>query len=359
MVLHLLDAFPEADLHTSLFLPEGTFDGIAPERVKTHFLQKFVPLRTYHRLAFPILAPSWSNYRVDADVVLCSSSGWAHGVKTDGRKIVYCHAPARWLYQPDLYLKRTQQRVALAALSTLKGPLKAWDGRAARSAHRYIANSGLIRDAIKSTYGIDAEVLPPPVSLNPKAERQPIDGIEPGFHLCVTRLMPYKNVDVVIEAYQRLGFPLVIVGEGPERARLGDSTPINVTFAGRVTDAELRWLYANCELHVSASYEDFGLVTVEAASFGKPTVGPRYGGFLDTVIEGDTGLLFDTIDSDELATAVKEAVACSWDPMLITRHADRFSVEAFRSRLHEIVAEEAALASGTQQRSGYEPRALV
>lgn len=341
VVLELLAAFPDSPLHTSFFHADGTFPEVDSSRIRTLPIDKVAPLRRHHRVAFPLLAPSFARYSVDADVVLCSSSGWAHGVRTDGRKIVYCHAPARWLYQKDEYLKRKAQRIELAALSTLGRPLRSWDRKAAGSAHRYLANSTLIRDLIWSIYGIDAEVVPPPVTVDASGEQQPMPGFEPGgFHLVVSRLLAYKNVDNVIKAFSALRTPLVIVGEGPEEARLRSIAGANAFMVGRVTDAELRWLYANCAANVSASKEDFGLTTIEAAAFGKPTIALRYGGFLDTIVEGDTGLLFDEPQPGHIREAVRTAASMSWSDQAIAKHSATFSPAGFRNRMRQIVAEE-------------------
>jgi glycosyltransferase involved in cell wall biosynthesis len=343
VVLQLLEAFPDAPLHTSFFHRDGTFPEIDPARIRTMPINALQPLRHRHRSAFPVLAPAWSRNHVEADVVLCSSSGWAHGVHVSGRKIVYCHAPARWLYQRHVYLKPSQ-RLQLSALAVLSRPLKSWDRRAALSADRYIVNSGLIRDMVRRVYGIDAEVVPPPVTIDVNALRQPLDRVDAGYYLCVSRLLPYKNVDVLVDAFGMLGSRLVVVGEGPELENLQRGAPSNVRFVGRVSDAELRWLYANCIGNVSASYEDFGLTTLEAAVFGKPTIGLRYGGFLDTVIEGETGLLIEEPDAKMVMNAVLDAATTDWDADTIAAHARTFGKVGFQRRLRQIVAEEASLA---------------
>ena len=148
-------------------------------------------------------------------MAICSSSGWAHGARVTGRKIVYCHTPARWLYQADRYLDG-QSRLSAAALSLLTPPLRRWDRRAAASAHRYLVNSHAVRQRVPDLYGIEAEVVPPPVDVDLAGTRTEVAGIEPGFMLCVSRLLPYKNVEAVTAAFRRLARPPP--GGGGERA---------------------------------------------------------------------------------------------------------------------------------------------
>ena len=224
-------------------------------------------------------------------MAICSSSGWAHGAQVTGAKVVYCHNPARWLYQRDQYLAGSS-RLSAAGLAVLAPALRRWDRRAAATADRYLVNSRAVRARVADVYGIDADVVPPPVDIDVDGPRRAPAGVEPGFLLCVSRLLPYKNVGAVVEAFaRRPDQRLVVVGTGPLADELAAAAPPNVTFLGRVDDDELRWLYGACLGLVAASYEDFGLTPVEAAAFGRPTAALRWGGFLDTIVEGETGVL--------------------------------------------------------------------
>jgi glycosyltransferase involved in cell wall biosynthesis len=297
-------------------------------------------LRSHHRLALPVLAPSFARLRLSAKVAICSSSGWAHGAQVDGRKIVYCHTPARWLYQPERYL-RGRGRAVRAVAGLLHPWLRRWDRAAAASADRYLANSSAVAERIKSLYGIEAEVVAPPPAMAPDGPVRPLGGLEPGFLLCVSRLLPYKNVDAIVQAAAELTSErLVVAGGGPEEATLRRLAASNVTFTGEVGDHELRWLYANCRLLVAASYEDFGLTPLEAAAFGKPSATLRWGGFLDTVTEGETGVFFETPIPQAVASAIQESLGRSWDVGAIRAHAERFSERRFIDRMQKIAEEE-------------------
>jgi glycosyltransferase involved in cell wall biosynthesis len=225
-------------------------------------------------------------------------------------------------------------------MAALGRALRAWDQRAARTADRYVANSSWIAGLIAQTYGIDAEVVHPPVSIDVTGPQRQPAGLVSGYVLCVSRLMPYKNVDAIVGAFRRLKRErLVVVGDGPERARLQSQAGANVRFVGLVRDSELRWLYANARCLVTASYEDFGLTPLEAAAFATPTVALRFGGFLDTIREGRTGILFDTPDSLHIAAAVDESLSHRWGRDELIHHAARFSEERFIRQIR-VTAEE-------------------
>lgn len=340
MVLAMLRAFPGAPLYTSLYEPATSYGDYADVGVRTLPIDRVGFLRGDHRRALPLLAPSFSSLRVPADVVVCSSSGWAHGAKTDGRKVVYCYSPAKWLHQPHRYFGRS---IAMRAASGgVRSLLLPWDRAAAASAHRYLAISTVVQRWIRDAYGIEADIVPPPFTVDADGARQPVDGMEPGFHLAVSRLVPYKNVDVVVEAFRQLpGERLVVVGSGPLEAKLRRAAPVNVTLLGAVGDDELRWLYANASAHLTAAYEDFGLTPLEAGSFGKPSGVLRWGGFLDTVVEGRTGLFFDAPTPDDVARCVRELRRGTWNPEAIAAHVGGFSEDRFAERLQGVVMEAA------------------
>lgn len=339
VVLSMLRAFPDATVHTSLYDARLSFSGYRTARIHTSRLNRSRLLRAHHRLAFPVLAQTFGAMHIDADVTIASSSGWAHGVHTSGRKIVYCHAPARWLYQRERYLagRGPASRLALAACER---PLRRWDRMAADTADLYLVNSTAIRDQVRHTYGIDADVLHPPVTIDVQGRRTPVSGLPQEFILCVARLQSYKNVDVIMAAMRRLpDAHLVVVGTGPLASALeGDAGP-NVTFVGEVSDRQLRWLYDSASTLVGASYEDFGLTPIEAAAFGVPTVALRYGGYVDTVRHGETGIIFDELDEERIAIAMRRSLATRWNHGVIRSHARRFDEANFMERLRSIASD--------------------
>lgn len=337
VVLALGDIWPEAPIHTSLFDPPGTFPAFAGHEVHTSMLDRLRPLRSRHRLTLPLLAPAFSSMRVDAEVAVCSSSGWAHGVRCTGAKVVYCHAPARWLHQAEAYTAESSAAARLA-LAGLRRPLLSWDRRAARSADVYVVNSTRTRDMVRQAYGFDPEVIHPPHSVDTEGAVEPVEHLEPGFFLCVSRLLPYKNLEALMHGFAQLPAErLVIVGSGPDRGRLTAMAPPNVTFLSEIPDSQLRWLYRSAAALFAVGLEDFGLTPIEAASFGLPTLARPFGGYLDTVVDGVNGYLLTGLDPVDLAAAVRRLRAEPLDEAPIRASADRFSQEEFSRRMLRVV----------------------
>lgn len=337
VVLALQRAFPEAPIYTTLFEPQDTYPEFAESDVITSPLNHISALRRSHRLALPFLAWAASRIHVKARHTIVSTSGWAHGFRTSGSKIVYCYSPARWLYQPNAYLGGTRLTAKRVLLSLISPILKRWDQHQATTATKYFAISTAVRGRIRDAYGIDAEVLPAPHSVDTSLEQEsvPITGpaADGPFYLCISRLLPYKNVDVVVRAFNNLGLPLVVVGTGPEEKRLAALAGTNVTMVKNLTDGQMRWLYARCTAVAAASYEDFGLTPIEAAAYGKPSVVLRWGGFLDTIREEVTGIYFDHPDPALVADAVRRSQGITWDSDKIIAHSQTFSEEHFVTRL--------------------------
>lgn len=338
-LLALGRAFPDAPLHTTVHEPSTTYAEFAEHELHTTPLQRIGPLRRNPRLALPVLAPFVERHRIEADVTICQSTGWSHGMPVSGYKIVYAHNTARWLYQPDEYLAHLPSfyRWGLAPFAP---PLRRWDRRAAASADLVFAGSGVAQKRIRTHWGRDAEVIYPPPGLAADGPQEPVAGLEPGFVLTVARLLPYKRVDVVIDAVRQLeGTRLVVVGEGPDADRLAARAPEVTHFFPSVSDAELRWLYANAQALVTASQEDFGLTPLEAMGFGTPVVVIAAGGFLETVEPDVSGIFFDAPEPTALRTALERAAVHDWDRDAMRARAEKFSEASFIRRFRAIVDE--------------------
>jgi len=339
VVLSMLKAFPGAPVYTSFYDPRGTFPEFRSVDVRTQPVNLAAPLRRRHRIALPMLAHTFSRMSVEHPVVVCSSSGWSHGARVRGRKVVYCYTPARWLYQSGSYL-RGAGLPTRAAIRALRPYLLRWDRRAAASADAYLTSSSMVRHRIRDVYGRDAELIPPPHAIDASAPREAPEGVPEGCFLCVSRLLPYKNLDAIVAAFRMLpGRRLVLVGDGPIGSRLRRDAPANVLFRSRVGDAELRWLYSSCRALVAASYEDFGLTPLEAAAFGKPAAVLRWGGFLDTVVEGETGLFFDAPAPETIAAALRRLESSSFSAERVRAHVERFSEANFIGALRRAALE--------------------
>ncbi len=338
-LLALARAFPDAPVYTSVHEPTTTYAEFSDHDVRTTPLQRLGPLRRNPRLALPVLAPVVERHRIDADVTICQSTGWSHGMPVTGHKIVYAHNTARWLYQQDEYLANLP-RAYRWGLAPFAPPLRRWDRRAADSADVVVAGSGVARERIRRHWDRDAEVIYPPPGLAPDGERSPVRGVEPGYLLSVGRLLPYKRVDVIIEAVRGLDDTrLVVIGEGPDAERLAADAPDRVRFIPSVSDAELRWLYANAEALVTASQEDFGLTPLEAMGFGTPVVVIAAGGFLETVEPDVSGIFFDAPHPVALRTALQRVATHDWDREALVARAEEFSEASFIERFRKLVVE--------------------
>ena len=288
------------------------------------------------RLALaPFAAYAFARHTVVADVVLCSSSGWSHWTKTSSPTVVYCHTPPRWFWASHDYFASVHEPVgALLRLAARRG--RGMDRRRALRRTTYVANSSVVRDRIRAAYGREAAVIPPPVSFVVDGPVEPVVGLEPGFVLTVARSRGYKNSGVGRQVFAEGGLgQLVVVGDG-EAETNGNGT---VTSTGRVSDAQLRWLYRSCRAVLALSYEDFGLTPVEGHLFGKPTVALRAGGYLDTCVEGENAVFSEDLELDSVRAAVRALDARLWSPAAIAATAERFSVRSFVEQIEVVLRE--------------------
>lgn len=332
VAMALSQTFGDAPLVTSVYEPSSTFDFFETQAIDVLWLNAVQAFRRDPRRAFPFLAQAFSNYRVtDADLIVCSTSGWAHGIGGEAPRLVYCYTPARWLYQQQDFLldQGLSKRLFLRATAT---HLRSWDLKAAHRASMYIATSSVIADRIYRAYNIEARVIPPPVTIRTDLPQQPIPGLQPGFLLTVGRPRGYKNLAPLIAAMEdRPDDHLVIIGSRYNGPR--------VRGLGFVTEAELRWLYTNCIALLTVSFEDFGLTPLEANAFGKPVVALRHGGFLDTVIEGHTGLYVDNPEPRDILVALHRLESHQFQPNALREHAKRYALQTFTSRIQDAARE--------------------
>jgi glycosyltransferase involved in cell wall biosynthesis len=338
VVLELAGMFPTAPIYTSLYRPESTFPEFKDRDVRTTFLDRLSVDGGFRNL-FPAYPAAFRSLgELPGDTVIASSSGWAHMAHTSpaALHVVYCHTPARWLYG-GTYL-RTDDRPAVrsALISRVGGLLRRLDCRAALRADLYIANSAAVRRRIRAAYGIDSTVVFPPVdtdrlSPTPRGERL----------LVISRLLPYKRVDLVIRAAARLGMRLDVVGDGPTLDALRDLGGTRVTFHGAAPEPTVRRLLQECNAVCVAGEEDFGIVAVEAQAAGKPVVAFGRGGALETIIPAVTGVFFDEHTVEAVADALASSQTLETPPEVIAGHASRFSRSTFSQRLLASIASQA------------------
>jgi glycosyltransferase involved in cell wall biosynthesis len=347
VVLEMTTIWPHAPIYTSLYRPRSTFPEFVDHDVRATFLDRAPVDRRFRSLFLLYPAAFRSLGRIDADVVISSSTGWAHAVRAapTAVHVVYCHSPARWLYagREDYLSVSRARRLARPFFD----PLIEWDRKAAHRADIYVANSVHTRQKIRQAYGIDATVVPPPVQVErfrpaPRGERL----------LIVSRLLAYKRVDIAVRAAAQARIGLDIVGIGPDMPRLQAMAGSEVTFHGRLDDHSVTKLMEGCRALCVPGTEDFGITAVEAQAAGKPVVAFAGGGALETVQEGYTGAFFDEPRPQALLDAVERADAISLPPELIAASARRFSAKAFRSRFSRVVARATRTAPSIETGSG-------
>ena len=321
-------ALPTADLFVLHCRTERLPSDLRPRLRAVSFLQgpaRVVP----YRALLPLLPLAASSLDVRAyDLVVSSSFGWAHGVSVaeDAMHVCYMHAPPRYLWG-EAPIGGSIVRVALGPLLP---PLRRWDLAAARRVDAFIANSGATAERIRDRYGRDARVVHPPVDVGAFAT---LPASPDGYALCIAELVPYKRIDIAIDAARRLGLELVIVGDGPLRGTLeARARGAKVRFLGRVPDRELIRVVEGAALLVHPAVEDFGIVMVEALASGRPVVARRAGGALE--LDGMTGVfLVESDASDAFADAMDRARRARFDAASVRAGAASFSNERFRDEL--------------------------
>lgn len=286
----------------------------------------------------PAMMAAWSRARIDADALLVSSHFAAHGatVQFDGPSIVYYHTPARILWRTEIELGRLPPALRSTVRRTVLPSLRSWDRWVAQHPTVVLANSGVVARRIESAYGRRARVVHPPVAVD-EWSTVPRHGGRGEHLLWLGRLVPYKRADLAIAAARRAGLPLVIAGDGPERARLERLAGPDVTFLGRAPRETVRAAMADARALIFPGEEDFGIAPVEALAAGVPVVAPAMGGALDYLRDGENAVLTRTQGVDDLAAALRRAWTHDWDEAAVRRSALPFSTGRFHAEMNAVL----------------------
>jgi glycosyltransferase involved in cell wall biosynthesis len=333
-ILHQL--FPSAPLYTAAFRRGALPASLDPAVLRPTYLQRAPQIDRLYRAYFPLYARAFESLQLeDHDLVLASSSAWAHrlSLRTSKPVVVYCHNPPRFLWQTEVYLRHEPLRNRLLARTVAPAfeGLRASDREAAARAAEYVANSRTVAGRIEAVYGREAEVIPPPIDASRFEPREQED-----FALVVSRLQPYKRIDLAIDGCRRAHLPLRVVGDGPARGALERQADAQTTFLGRLPDDEVADLMGRARVLLLPGEEDFGLTPLEANAAGCPVVAYGAGGVLETVVDGRTGILFGEQTAGALAAAVREAMHLAWDRPALVAHARTFDIARFHERIAEI-----------------------
>ncbi len=353
VVLAFHEIFPDAPLYTSIYDPERVDPTFRSMDIRTTFMQKFPLVTKHHQPYLPFYPFAMESLDLRGyDLVLSSSSAFGKGVitKAETMHISYCHTPMRWCWNYDEYVEREQLgRVARTVLPTLIAGLRVWDQTSSMRVDHFIANSPVVAERIKKYYRRDAVVIPPPVD----ASRFPFDPTTPleDYFLILSRLIPYKRIDLAIEACNRLQLPLVIIGSGRDLERLRKLAGPTVRFLGRLPDEEVLYYYAHCRALLFPGEEDFGITPLEAQASGRPVIAYGAGGALASVIDDITGTFFHEQTVESLATVLASFDERKYDPQVIRNHALEFDMPRFRRRILQFVEAKVNEGNNTQYRT--------
>src|SRR5215211_6912150 len=333
----ICDLYPNADVFTAVYDEEGTEGRFAHRDVHTSFLQKTRPSSRTFRALLPFYPAAIESFDLTGyDLVLSSSSAWAHAVlpAEDAVHVCYCYNPFRYAWNDrDRTLASRREPVSRAVLSSLFRRWRQWDWIAAQRVDRYLAISRTTKARIGTYFGRDATVVHPPVQTH-RFEPGPVRD----YYLVLSELMPHKHIEDAVRAFNRLRKPLVVVGDGPDGRHLRRLAGPTITFTGRVSDPQAARLLQSCRALVVTAAEEFGIAAVEAQAAGRPVIAVRRGGALETVKEGVTGA-FSEGGPEDLAATVASFDEAAVDPRDCVANAQRFSEEVFARALPREVAE--------------------
>ncbi|MBW4510112.1 MAG: glycosyltransferase [Scytonematopsis contorta HA4267-MV1] len=333
----LCKRFPTADVYTSLYDAEKTID-LGERLVRTTYLQNIPGAKKYFRLMAPFYFPAFRALDLSGyDLIISSSTSFAKAVrkKPSARHICFCHNITRFLWDTETYLREYgDYRYFASLIEQVFQFMRKIDLLYAQEPDLYIANSSIVARRIKQTYHKQAIVINYPIDTGKFIFSENKDD----YFLASARMISYKRLDIIIEAFNWLGWPLLISGDGPERERLQSNALENVEFVGHVSDSKRTQLFSKAKFVIVAALEDYGLVPVEANASGTPVIAFGAGGVLDTQIPGKTGVFFKRQTPDSLQAALLEAREIYWDYKSIRNHAvDNFSEEAFFNKVEQVI----------------------
>jgi glycosyltransferase involved in cell wall biosynthesis len=334
----LCDMYPDADLFTAVYDEDGTEGRFADRNVHSSFLQKTRPTARTFRPLLPLYP-----YAIEAldlrgyDVVLSSSSAWAHGVipEEDAVHVCYCHNPFRYAWNEREATLAARAPLTRAALGVVFQRWRQWDWIAAQRVDTYVANSHTTERRIARYFNRESKVVYPPVETGRFAPGDVGDS-----YVMLSELMAHKRIDIAIRAFNRLRLPLVVIGNGPDARRLHRIAGPTIRFEGRVSDARAAQLLAEARALVVTATEEFGIAAVEAQAAGRPVIALAEGGVRETVVGGETGVFYDENSVEALIDAVASFDPMAVDPAACVRNAERFDVARFRAAMKRVVDEQ-------------------
>lgn len=337
----LCELFPQAELFTLLHVKGSVSSTIERMPIHTSFIQNLPFAEQGYRHYLPLFPTAIERFDLTGfDLVISSNHCVAKGVRaaSTALHICYCHTPMRYIWglYDEYFGKDRATLLTRAGMRLFVGYLRRWDVRTAQNPQHFIANSEHVRQRIKNIYHRTADVIHPPINTSLFQLSQNDDG----NFLIVSALVPYKRVDLAIEAFNRLGERLVVVGDGPDAQLLRSIAQSNIEFVGWQPDEKLKEYYGRCRALIFPGEEDFGMVPVEAMASGKPVIAFAKGGALETVVRTSTlrtGVLFDEQTVDSLAAAVKRFRKEEFTPETLRSFAVKFDREVYKHRIGDYI----------------------
>lgn len=338
----LCDMFPDADIYTHVVAPGRLSDKLRRHRIRTTFVGRLPRATRWYQRYLPLMPLALEQLDLsDYDLVICSEAGPAKGVilRPGAVQIVYCHSPMRYIWDKYHFYRGRAGRLTRFVMPLIAHYLRIWDAASAARADALVANSAFVRDRIRQAYRREADVVHPPVDV---AAFAPASGAAAStdFYLWCGELVAYKRPDIAVDAFNQLGLPLVVIGDGEEMTALKKRAGANISFLGKASFDVLRDHMARCRALIFPGEEDFGLVPVEVQASGRPVIALERGGAVETVLHGETGILYENDSVAGLIDAVRAFEASDLPDSASAaclRNAARFDTRAFRAGMARVL----------------------
>lgn len=338
VVINFKEAYPEAPIYTTIYNPDNLDESLRNIDVRTSFLQSKKDAKINHQKYFPFMPMAFEGFNLNEfDVVLSSSSSCAKGVITNPNimHVCYCHSPMRygWEFYYEYSENTEMSKLKKIFLKYFMNYMRIWDNVSADRVDYFIANSENVAKRIWKHYRRESVVIHPPV----RCKLFNISDVDEDYFLIVSRLVEYKRIDLAVQAFNELGLPLVIIGDGAERSKLQNMAKDNIKFLGRQPDDVIKEYYSKCRAFIFPGEEDFGITPLEAQASGRPVIAYGKGGALETVVDKQTGMFFKEQTVKSLKDSVSEFQSISFDKQAIRTHAEKFDEEVFKDKIETFI----------------------